>query len=211
LKFVFVGLAVKVPVGEIASQLVSVHVDAVACAVAEMLFCAATVSVCAAGFAPPATALNVSCETLNVSVAESAAGTFNVTVADRTPEAALIEISPLHFVPAASPVGSAETVKVVPDEPAVKLPDGEIESHVLLQLSADTAAVAGVSKGAVTVSVCGLGATPPTTLNVSEAGDTVSGAENCEITFSAIGTVCVTEPAVTVIVALQVVPAGIPP
>jgi hypothetical protein len=138
LKFVFVGLAVKLPVGVIASQLAPVQVDAVACAVAEMLVCAAAVSVCASGFAPPATALNESCETLNVNVAESAAVTFNVTAVDLTPEAALIEIRPVHLAPLASPVGSTETVKDVPDDPAVKLPDGEIDSHVLLQLSPDT-------------------------------------------------------------------------
>ena len=207
----FVGLAVKLPVGEIASQSVLVQVDAAACAVAVRVVCAATVSVCAAGFAPPATALNESAETLNVSVAESAAVTFNVTVVDRTPEAALIEIRPVHLVPLASPVGSTATVKVVPDEPAVKLPVGEIDSHVLLQLSPDTCAVAAVSKAAVTVSVCAVGAAPPaTTLNVSDAGVTVSGAEYCEIMFNVTGTVCVAEPAVIEIVALQLVPVGSP-
>ena len=211
MKFVFVGLAVKLPVGVIASQFVSVHVDAAACAVAVRVDCAATVSVCAAGFAPPATALNESSETLNVSVAESAADTFNVTVVDRTPEAALIEIRAQHLVPLESPVGSTETVKDVPDKPAVKLPVGESDSHVLLQLCADTCAVAGVSKAAVTVSVCAVGAAPPATvLNVSDAGDTASGAEYCEIMFSVTGTVCVAAPAVIVIVALQVVPADIP-
>lgn len=208
----FVGLAVKLPVGVSASQLVSAHVDAAACAVAVRVVGAATVRVCAAGFAPPATALNEIAETLNVSVAESASATINVTVVDLTPEAALIVITPLHLVPLAIPVGSTETVNDVPFEPAVKLPDGDIVSHVPLQLCADTCAVAGVLKGAVTVSVCAVGAPPPSAaLNVSEAGVTVSGAENCEITLSVTGTVCVTEPAVIVISPLQLVPAGIAP
>ena len=102
MKFVFAGLAVKLPVGDRVSQLLLVQLCSDAWAVALVLVCAVTVSVCGAGAAPPATVKNGKSETLNVSCAEAADVTFRVTGTICTPEAAMMEIVPLH-VPAAIP------------------------------------------------------------------------------------------------------------
>ncbi|MGP8243525.1 MAG: hypothetical protein ACLQVN_03290 [Bryobacteraceae bacterium] len=77
MKFVFVWLAVKLPVGEMASQVLPVQLCSDTEAVALVLLCAVTVRVCVAGAAAPATALNVRLEALKLSVA--AAVTVRVT------------------------------------------------------------------------------------------------------------------------------------
>ena len=88
--------------------------------------------------------------------------TFKVTVAVCVTEAAVIEIVPLHVVPAASPAGFTEIVKFVFVGLAVKLPVGERISQLLLvQLCSETCAVALVLVCAVTVSVCEAGVAPP--------------------------------------------------
>jgi hypothetical protein len=102
-KFVFAGLAVKLPVGERVSQLLLVQLCSDTWAVALVLVCAVTVSVCEAGAAPPATALNVKAEGLNVRPAVVKPVTFRVTVAVCVTEAAVMEIVPLHVVPAVMP------------------------------------------------------------------------------------------------------------
>jgi hypothetical protein len=76
---VFVGLAVKLPVGERVSQLLLVQFCSDTWAVALVFVCAVTVSVCEAGAAPPATALNVKAEGLNARTAAAAAVTSRVT------------------------------------------------------------------------------------------------------------------------------------
>ena len=75
----FVGLAVKLPVGERVSQLLLVQFCSDTWAVALVFVCAVTVSVCEAGAAPPATALNVKAEGLNVRTVAAAAVTSRVT------------------------------------------------------------------------------------------------------------------------------------
>jgi hypothetical protein len=102
-KFVFVGLAVKLPVGERVSQLLLVQLCSDTWAVALVFVCAVTVSVCEAGAAPPATALNVKAEGLNVRTAAVEPVTLRVTVAVCVTEAAVMEIVPLHVVPAVIP------------------------------------------------------------------------------------------------------------
>ena len=69
MKFVFVGLAVKLPVGERASQLILPQLCSDTWAVALVSYDAITVSVCEAGAAPSATALNVKAEGRNVRTA----------------------------------------------------------------------------------------------------------------------------------------------
>jgi hypothetical protein len=64
-KFVFVALTVKVPVGERYSQVLPRQVVGVTVAVALALPDAVTPSVCVAGAAPPATALNVNAGEVN--------------------------------------------------------------------------------------------------------------------------------------------------
>jgi hypothetical protein len=100
---VLVALAVKVPVGESVSQALPVQLCSVACAVALVLVCAVTPSVCAATNAPPETALNVKVVELNVSTA-GVAVTFSVTCAVCVVVPAVIVIVPVHVVPAVRPV-----------------------------------------------------------------------------------------------------------
>ena len=103
-KVVFVWLAVKPPVGERVSQLSVVQLCSDTWAVALVLLCAVTVKVCEAGVAPPATALNVKLEALNVSGPDVVKPvTLRVTVAVCVTEAVTMEIVPLHWVPAAIP------------------------------------------------------------------------------------------------------------
>src|SRR4051812_4377220 len=85
-KFAPAGPAVTLPVGESPSQLLLVQLCSTVCAVTLVLVCAVTVSGCEAA-PPPATALNVKSETLNVSCEETPPVTFRVTGAVRTPEA----------------------------------------------------------------------------------------------------------------------------
>ena len=104
MKVVFVWLAVKPPVGERVSQLSVVQLCSDTWAVALVLLCAVTVKVCEAGVAPPATALNVKLEALNVSGPDVVKPvTLRVTVAVCVTEAVTMEIVPLHWVPAAIP------------------------------------------------------------------------------------------------------------
>src|SRR5438067_991792 len=63
-KLVLVGLAVKLPVGERISQLLPVQLCSETAAVALVMLCAVTPSVCEAGVAPPAIALNVNADEL---------------------------------------------------------------------------------------------------------------------------------------------------
>jgi hypothetical protein len=211
-KFMFDGPAVKLPVGERASQLLLVQVCTDTWAVALVFVCAVTVSVCEAGAGPPTTALNVKAETLNASCGEAAEFTFRVTGTMRTPEAAFMKIVPLHVVPAAIPDGLTETVKFVSVGLAVKLPVGEIVSQLkLAQLSSTTWAVVFVLNCAVTVSVCEAGAAPPATaLNAKVERLNVRVDAGTMITFRVTGTVCVPEVATIEIVPLHVVPVAIP-
>ncbi len=171
-KLVFDVPAVKLPVGERVSQLLVVQLCSDTEAVALVVVWAVTVSVCEAGAIPPATALNVKAEEFNVRPDAVGAVTFRVTVADWVPAAAVMEIVPVHAVPAVNPDGLTETVKLVFDVPAVKLPVGERVSQLLVvQLCSDAWAVALVGVWAVTVSACEAGATPPATaLNVKASG-----------------------------------------
>ena len=100
-KFVFAVLAVKLPVGDIASHAVLVQVCSDIWAVALVLVCDVTVRVCDAGGDAPTTPLNVIAVVLNVS--DDADVTFSVTVAVCVIEAAVMEIVPVHVVPTASP------------------------------------------------------------------------------------------------------------
>ena len=80
--------------------------------------------------------------------------TVRVTLAVSVPVAVLMEMEPVHVVPAAIPDGLTETVKVVFEVLAVKLPVGEMISQVLLQeVPSNAWAVALVLVWAVTVSV----------------------------------------------------------
>jgi hypothetical protein len=65
-KGVLAALAVKLPVGDMLSQLLPVHVVSATVAVAVVLLDAVTPSDCVAGAVPPATALNVNAWELNV-------------------------------------------------------------------------------------------------------------------------------------------------
>src|ERR1039457_6663544 len=114
----------KLPVGERVSQLLLEQLCSDTWAVALVLVCAVTVSVCEAGAAPPASALNVKAVELNVRTPDTKPVTFRVTFAVCVTEAAVKEIVPLHVVPAAIPDGLTETVKFVFDVLAVKLPVG---------------------------------------------------------------------------------------
>jgi hypothetical protein len=67
-KGVLAALAVKLPVGDMLSQLLPVHVVSTTVAVAVVLLDAVTPSDCVAGAVPPATALNVNAGELNVRV-----------------------------------------------------------------------------------------------------------------------------------------------
>jgi hypothetical protein len=161
---VFDVLAMKLPVGERVSQVLLQEAPGDAWAVALVLVWAVTVRVCEAGATPPATALNVRLEELKVRPEAVGAVTFRVTVADCVAVPAVMEIVPVHVVPAVSPDGLTEMVKLVFDVPAVKLPVGERVSQVMLvQLCSDAWAVALVLAWAVTVSACEAGTTPPAT------------------------------------------------
>ena len=165
---VLVALAVKAPVGESVSHVLPVQVCSVACAVALVLVCAVTPSVCAATAAPPETALNVKAVELNVSAA-CVAVTLSVTVAVCVVAPAVIVIVPVHVVPAVNPVWFTEIVKLVLVALAVKLPVGDMLSQLLgVHVVSATVAVALVLLDAVTPICCVAGAVPPATaLNVS--------------------------------------------
>ncbi len=103
MKFVFDTLAVKLPVGERASQVLVQAVPGDTWTVALILVCAVTVSVWEAGAAAPTAALNVKAEELKVRPDRVAEVTFRVTMADCVPPAVIMEMVPLHWVPALSP------------------------------------------------------------------------------------------------------------
>ena len=156
------GLALKLPAGERLSQLLLVQLCSDACAAAPVVVCDVTVSVCDAGFPPPTTALNVNDDGLSERPVDVGLVTFKVTLAVCVPEGTVIEMVPLHEVPAVNPVGFTEIVKLVFVELAVKLPVGESVNQLLLvQLCSETAAVALTLLCAVTPSVCEAGAVPP--------------------------------------------------
>ena len=99
-----VELAVKLPVGESVSQLLPVQLCSETAAVALTLVCAVTPSVCEAGAAAPAIALNVKLAELKVSEASAALVTSRVILKVREP---LSEVTcrVLVYLPAASPAG----------------------------------------------------------------------------------------------------------
>ena len=103
MKLVFDGPAVKLPVGERVSQVVVVQLCSDTWAVAAVLAWAVTVRACEPGAMPPATALKVRAEELNVSPDAFGAVTFKVTVADCVPAEVIMETVPVHVVPAVSP------------------------------------------------------------------------------------------------------------
>ena len=166
---VLVALAVKLPVGDMLSQLLPVHVVSATAAVALVLVCAVTPICCVAGAVLPATALNVKAVELNVSTA-GVEVTFSVTVAVCGVFPPVIVIVPVHVVPAVKPVWFTDTVNVVLVTLAVKLPVGDMLSQLLpVHVVSVTAAVALVLLDAVTPICCAAGAVPPATaLNVSD-------------------------------------------
>ena len=100
-----------------------------ACTVALVLEGAETIRNCEAGASPPAIALKLIDEALNIN--PPAARTLSVTLAVSVTDAAVIEIVPLQVVPAVMLAGSTEIVKGLPTVPALKLPVGDRDSHVL--------------------------------------------------------------------------------
>jgi hypothetical protein len=160
--------AVKLPVGERDNQVPVVQLCSKVWAVALVLVWAVTVRVCEAGATPPATALKVSAEEFKVRPEAVGAVTLRVTVADCAALPAVMVIVPVHVVPAVSPDGLTEMVKLVLAVVAVKLPVGDRVSQLLLaQLCSVAWAVALVLVWDVTASVCEVGTTPPvTTVNV---------------------------------------------
>src|SRR5450631_2446900 len=101
--FVEVWFAVKLPVGDMASQLLRPQLCSEIWAVTLVSKAAVTVSVCDAGAAPPANALKVKAEGLTVRAAAGRLRTFRLTVTVSVMEAAMTVIVPLHVVPAAIP------------------------------------------------------------------------------------------------------------
>jgi hypothetical protein len=111
-KFVFAWLAVKLPVGESVSQSLVVQLCSDTWAVALVLLWAVTVSVCEAGVAPPAAAVNVKLEALNVSGSDVvAADTVRVTSNISEPWLDAT-VTVLVYVPTARPAGVTEIVRV---------------------------------------------------------------------------------------------------
>jgi hypothetical protein len=94
---------VKLPVGDKVSQVLPVQLCSDDDAVALVLLCAVTVSICEAGAVPPATPLKVRDAGLSISVPVEATVTFRVTVAVCVPADVVREIVPEHTVPAAIP------------------------------------------------------------------------------------------------------------
>ncbi len=110
MKLVLVELAVKPPVGESVNQLLPVQLCSETAAVALTLVCAVTPSVCVAGAAAPAIALNVKLAELNESEALAALVTSRVIlkVRDSAPD---VTSSVLVYLPAANPVGFTPIVR----------------------------------------------------------------------------------------------------
>jgi len=99
-----VELAVKLPVGESVSQLLPVQLCSETAAVALTLVCAVTPSVCEAGAAAPAIALNVKLAELKESEASAALVTSRVILKVREPPSE-VTCRVLVYLPAASPAG----------------------------------------------------------------------------------------------------------
>jgi hypothetical protein len=95
--------AVKLPDGEMDSQVLAVQVCSDVWALALVVVWAVTVRVCEDGVTPPATAENVRVEELKVRPEAVGAVTFRVTVAVCVAPPAVMEIEPVHVVPAVSP------------------------------------------------------------------------------------------------------------
>jgi hypothetical protein len=102
-KLLFAVLAVKLPDGLRLSHVVLVHVCSVACTVALVVVGAVIVSVRVAGGTAPATALKLRETTFGESCVVAPGTTVMTTFTVRTPEAATVEMVPLHVVPAAIP------------------------------------------------------------------------------------------------------------
>lgn len=103
-KLVAVVVAVKVPVGEMDSQVSPLQLCSVTEAVVLVLACAVTARVWVAGAELPAVALNVKLVGLNVSGPVDALVTLRVTLTDCVPEEVTREIVPVHWVPPEIPV-----------------------------------------------------------------------------------------------------------
>jgi hypothetical protein len=140
-KFVFVVVAVKLPVGERLSQLLVVQLCSETWAVALVLLCAVTVSVREAGSAPLATALNVKVEGVNVRGPVVAAVTSSVTLKISEPcDDPTVMV--LLYVPTWRPAGLTDIVRsagvvlllrladtqVLPSVDKVKATDGVLKT-----------------------------------------------------------------------------------
>lgn len=98
-----VSVAVKAPVGERVSQVLSAQLPSVIWAVAFVSKYAVTASVCEAGAAPPATALKVRAVGLTVRTDVSGLIRVRVTVTVCVPELAVMVIVPVQTLPAVNP------------------------------------------------------------------------------------------------------------
>jgi hypothetical protein len=107
---VLVDVAVKLPVGESVSQLLPVQLCSETAAVALTLVCAVTPSVCEAGAAAPAIALNVKLAELKESEAFAALVTSRVILKVREPLSE-VTCSVLVYLPAPSPAGFTPIVR----------------------------------------------------------------------------------------------------
>jgi hypothetical protein len=138
-KVVAVGPVVKLPAGEIDSQLLRPQLCLVTCTDALVVKSAVTESVCPGGADPPETALKVNAVGLTVKGAEGTAITFRVTGMVCVPVGAVTCTTPWQTLPVVSPVWSTEMVKTVAVGPAVKEPVGESFSQVRVpQVCSDT-------------------------------------------------------------------------
>src|SRR5260370_7826 len=102
-KLVFDGPAVKLPVGDRGSEVLGERVGSGGGGIVQVEAWAVTVRVWEAGATPPATAVKVSAEELNVRPDAVGAVTFRVTVAVCVPPAVIMEIVPVQVVPAVNP------------------------------------------------------------------------------------------------------------
>jgi len=167
---VIVRLVVRLPEGEIDSQLPPLCVEGVAVNVVGVD--AVTDRVWANGFAPPWVPVKVS--VVGVTLKPPPAGAMlKVTATEWRAELVAMAIVPL-YVPAASPDGFTETLRV---RLVVSLPEGETESQGVPPFRTDADTVNVVVRVAVTLTVCDGGADPPAVArNESDDGLTVSAA-----------------------------------
>jgi len=202
--------AVTLPAGKRDNHLVLVQVCAVATALTVAPACAVTLSVCAAGAAPPAVALNV--KPAGEICVGAGALTFRNTVVPQVPIELVVLIVPQQYDPAGMPEAVTDTVNVVSLWLAVNDPTGEtVSQSAPVQVFSVTFTEAAASYGAVTTSVCeGGSAMPANASNVNDEGFMVSGADGAQITLRYTGITFVMEPAVMVMAPLQVAPTPIP-